>query len=131
MAVDIRVVVDQSKVAAFISEGNGPILRDLLVRGERVKNEARRLVGKKTGNLQSRIVKRVVTTGKVPYVTVGVIGVDYALFHHEGTRPHPIVARRARVLAFEGRDGTTVFRRRVNHPGTKPNRFLTNALRVA
>lgn len=130
MAVDVRVVVDPRKVAAFISEGNGPILRDLLVRGERVKNEARRLVGKKTGNLQSRIVKRVVTNGPVPYVTVGVIGVDYALYHHEGTRPHRITVRNARALRWK--EGSEVrFARYVDHPGTKPNRFLTNALRVA
>jgi hypothetical protein len=37
------------------------------------------------------------------------------------TRPHVIRARRARVLAFEGRDGRMVFRREVFHPGTKGN----------
>jgi hypothetical protein len=37
------------------------------------------------------------------------------------TRPHVIRARRARVLAFEGRDGRMVFRREVFHPCTKGN----------
>jgi hypothetical protein len=44
-----------------------------------------------------------------------------------GTRPHTIRARNARVLAFET-SGGTVFARSVNHPGTKANPVLGNAL---
>ena len=36
-----------------------------------------------------------------------------------GTRSHPIAARRARVLRFRDEDGRTIFRRRVQHPGTR------------
>lgn len=46
----------------------------------------------------------------------------YALFVHEGTRPHAITAMRARVLA--NKKTGQMFGRRVMHPGTKPNRFL-------
>ena len=35
----------------------------------------------------------------------------------EGTRPHPILPRRARVLRFHAQ-GRVVFARRVQHPGT-------------
>lgn len=45
----------------------------------------------------------------------------YAPYVIYPTRPHVIRARRARVLAFEGRDGRMVFRREVFHPGTKGN----------
>src|SRR3989344_921361 len=46
----------------------------------------------------------------------------YAVFVHEGTRPHIIRARNKRVLANvkEGK----IFGRTVRHPGTKPNRFM-------
>lgn len=59
---------------------------------------------------------------------------------HEGTRPHVIRIRRAKVLAFRspyapktvpgrigsgegGASGGIIYRRVVNHPGTKPRNF--------
>lgn len=41
-----------------------------------------------------------------------------AVFMDRGTKPHPIVARRARALRFVI-DGRTIFARSVRHPGTK------------
>ncbi len=46
----------------------------------------------------------------------------YAVFVHEGTRPHQITARRKKVLA-NVKDGL-IFGRSVRHPGTKPNPFM-------
>lgn len=43
-----------------------------------------------------------------------------------GTRPHAIVPRRGRVLAFTV-GGQLVFARRVHHPGTAPNPYLVRA----
>jgi hypothetical protein len=51
----------------------------------------------------------------------------YAKFIEEGTRAHPIAAR-TKALRFRGRDGHYVFRRRVQHPGTKAYWFLAGAL---
>jgi hypothetical protein len=45
-----------------------------------------------------------------------------------GTRPHMIVARNAKVLAFPGRDGETVFRRQVFHPGYPGSGFIERIL---
>lgn len=52
--------------------------------------------------------------------------VPYAVFVHEGTRPHVIRARNAKALHFQmhGRD---VFCKSVHHPGTKPNPFMMRA----
>lgn len=47
---------------------------------------------------------------------------DYLPFVLLGTKPHIIVPRRAKVLAFSV-GGQMVFAKRVSHPGTKPNRF--------
>jgi hypothetical protein len=44
-----------------------------------------------------------------------------------GSRPHVIVPKRARVLAFPGSGGKMVFASRVNHPGTNPNNFMERA----
>lgn len=45
---------------------------------------------------------------------------DYAQYVAEGTQPHVIVPRSARVLRFEV-GGEVVFATRVNHPGNAPN----------
>ena len=46
----------------------------------------------------------------------------YGDYLDEGVRPHVIVARRAKVLRFMGRDGKIVYRRKVFHPGTNKKR---------
>ena len=50
----------------------------------------------------------------------------YARAIDGGARPHVIVARPGKKLAFRGRDGNMVFRKRVNHPGNRAYRFLRN-----
>jgi len=57
----------------------------------------------------------------------GAVGptVNYSIFVHEGTRPHIISVRRAKVL-YSRRSGR-FFGRSVRHPGTKPNRFMKRA----
>lgn len=129
---DAVVVIDPAKVQQFIRDGNGPVFLEMVKRGERVKAEAKRRVGKQTHNLENRIVKRVVEVDGLPAIAVGWVGVPYGILHHEGTRPHTIRARKAKVLKFySARAGKTIYTKQVNHPGTKPNRFLTDALRVA
>jgi hypothetical protein len=63
-----------------------------------------------------------------PVVMVGSDAAPKALIHHEGSKPHIIMPRRATMLRFVGRTGQVVFARRVNHPGTKPNRYLADNL---
>lgn len=54
--------------------------------------------------------------------------VKYAVYVHEGTRPHLILPRVKRALYWEGA-GHPV--RRVLHPGTKANRFLVRMVELA
>lgn len=59
----------------------------------------------------------------------------YAEYHHEGTRPHVILPKKAGgKLAFMGTRGgkpTLIVVDRVNHPGTKPKKFLSRWLYIA
>jgi hypothetical protein len=49
-----------------------------------------------------------------------------------GTAPHVIVPRSlGGMLVFTGKTGTTVFTKKVNHPGTAPNDYLSRALTAA
>lgn len=54
----------------------------------------------------------------------------YAGFIEYGTRPHVIRARRAQYLRFMWR-GKLTFRKSVNHPGTRPYKFLYRAVNSA
>lgn len=56
---------------------------------------------------------------------------SYAASVHEGSRPHGITPKRARMLRWPGPAGD-VFARRVSHPGTRRgNPFLRDALEAA
>ena len=59
------------------------------------------------------------------YAVVGT-NLPYARMVHDGTRPHQIVARNKRALAWPGGAHPV---RAVNHPGYRGNPFLTDALK--
>lgn len=138
-----QVVLDPVALAALLRGPNGPVQRRMIEDAELVRQEARRLVGvsrpdpvprrgpqRRPGTLRDKIVKRAVSRGGEVVWQVGAED-PIALFHHEGTEPHVIRARRApRLVFFWPRVGRVVYFRQVNHPGTRPNRFLTNALAV-
>ena len=54
-------------------------------------------------------------------------GAHYGKYVEQGTRPHPIVARKGRVLHFVV-DSKEVFTPQVRHPGSKPYPFLGPAI---
>lgn len=140
------VIIDPAKIVVMMNDGQSGVIRNLIVRGERVKQRAIEIApvgkddplgrpradGAAPGNLRNHIVKRlVVGKGGVPQMLVGVEHVPYAVFVHEGTHPHDIVPKSAPFLVFMGRDGTLVFTKLVHHPGNKPNRFLVRSLAAA
>jgi hypothetical protein len=51
---------------------------------------------------------------------------EAAVFLENGTMPHVIEAKNAQTLRFVV-NGETVFRRSVQHPGTQPRPFMTDA----
>ena len=125
----VFVILNPVAIAELMRSPTGPVVRHMIVVGEKVKLEAIRIAPKRTGNLSKHIVKRI---GKAdngePNVLVGVWNVPYAIWVHEGAKPHDIYPVNARVLAWQGSDGQMVFAAHVHHPGNKPNRFLVRAL---
>lgn len=120
-----RVKLDRGQLARVIK---GESRRALRNRAPQVLNRARVLAPVRTGRLRS--------SGKVQYsglftfrpkATI-IFDVDYAAFVNDGTRPHVIRPKRAKVLRFTV-GGQVVYAKVVNHPGTKPNPFLDRALR--
>ena len=98
----------------------------------RIANQARQDVPVRTGNLGRQVKEGAIRTVGPRTVHGSVLDTaDYALYVHEGTRPHLIRPRRAKALRFEI-GGRTVFAKLVRHPGTRARPFLRNAgVRVA
>jgi hypothetical protein len=139
-----RVVMDPAALARVMHSPDGPVGRRVIEGAQRVQTAAklqvrrghvhagtRDLGAKSSGpSLVDTIVKRTIASGPTEFrVRVG-SSKPYALFVHNGTRPHLIVPRRSTVLVFWS-GGGTVFSRRVHHPGTAPNPFLVDNLPLA
>lgn len=93
--------------------------------GQQIKMAAKRQVGKNTGLLAASIGMSQNTNVSGQEVKIG-SPVSYALIHHEGSRPHRITAHGG-MLRFTSK-GRVVYRRSVMHPGTRPNRYLSDHL---
>lgn len=128
---NVRVILDPVAIAEIVKGPAGPGFRSVIVFGEKVKVVAIAIAPKRSGNLAKHIVKRIVAG---PTVLVGVENVAYAVFVHEGARPHLIRPVRAPALVFFWpKVGHVVAfppfgHGVVHHPGNKPNRFLLKAL---
>lgn len=114
------------------------LLREVAIRGTA---EAKALVPRKTGNLGRTIRIGTVTDTYAEIRAGGALNVGYAGAVEYGSRPHVILPKRRKALAWGGsrtlagglRSGSsaTNFARRVNHPGTKPQPFLIPGMRRA
>lgn len=129
--VDTEVRLDDGQLEA-VARARGRALTDSVA--DRTVNLARALapVGR-TGDLKRSIRHRVRRT-IYGYTAEIWSTAPYAIFVHEGTRPHEIRPNPPRkALRFaSGGGGRIVFARRVHHPGTKAQPFLKDALdRVA
>lgn len=90
---------------------------------------AKRQVGKDTNKLRDSIYLIHERVGMYQQIRIGSDD-NIALIHHEGARPHEIRARQAQMLRFSSK-GRMVYARSVQHPGTKPNRYLSDNLYLA
>lgn len=132
-----EVVFNEPGMAHVFKSWEGPVGRYLFRKSETLEGLGRASAGLQTGELIGSITtdygKHEASgdleskVGANPHASVGV---GYGVWHHEGTWPHWIFPRNpSGVLRFASR-GMVVYARRVWHPGTKPNKFLTRWLRV-
>lgn len=135
-----QVVFYPEKLAELLRGPNGPVTRMMLRVTNAVKREAVATApvyrlppegparARTPGTLRDSIVSRIVDEGGQP---VGYVGTDDPVgrYVHEGTDPHVILPRNGPYLVFwSAAAGRVVYAKRVMHPGTKPNRWLTEAL---
>ncbi len=121
----VDLVYNTGALEALLHGPSGGVARDLAKRAIRVESRAKQLAPVDTGRLRSSITWRI-TLGAGGLNAIVGTNVAYAVFVHEGTRPH--VIRGNPWLYWKGAAHPV---RQVNHPGTRANRFLVNALPAA
>lgn len=119
----------EAELDYLLKNPSGVVGRDLGKRGNRVLAAARAQVGVDTGKLKASINLSHERDVRGQFVKVG-SKLNYALMHHQGTRPHIITPNRAQFLVFT-KGARVVYAKSVRHPGTKPNRYLTDNLYLA
>lgn len=120
--------LDRTRIQRMLRLPGGIVYRDMERRLRRVEAEA---IRRAPGSMGSTVRAQIRTGAGGDFQ--GVINVRHpaALFTVYGTRPHRIEPRRpGGVLRFTV-GAQVVYARYVNHPGTKPNDFLRQALRAA
>lgn len=122
-----KVVIYKPQLEAFLKTPSGPLWRRMESVGGQATRAAKRQVGVKTGALKRSISMRHYATGYGQAVRIEAKK-KYAYMHHEGTRPHIITPNRSKALRFtSGR--RVIYSHAVSHPGTRPNRYLSNQLK--
>jgi hypothetical protein len=107
-----------------LKEATGEAMADGLAAAESAALAAiKAQTTRRTGDLEDKLVTVQIspTSGKLFDTS------DHAKFIDEGTKPHVIRAKHARALAFTV-GGARLFRRVVNHPGTKARPFVAPAM---
>jgi hypothetical protein len=112
----------------FLNNPTGDVGDFLDKKGKEILALAKAKVGVRTGKLRNSLHMRHMRDPRGQYVWVGST-LDYALAHHEGTGPRTITPKSGKVLRFVSR-GQIVYAHSVQHPGTKANRYLSEALRA-
>lgn len=112
----------------YLNTPAGDLWKYMEKRGQRAVIGAKQQVGVRTGALKRSIHMKHLGNLTGQYLWIGATQ-SHALAHHEGTKAHRIAPNPPnKVLRFNS--GTrVVFAREVNHPGTKPNRYLSSQLR--
>ena len=129
------LTLDPLAVQRLLLDPTGPVQRGLYEIAEEVRVLAREKAGRSEGedhqHLQDSLRLRKTVDG-LGY-QVGVFEsptIGYALYHHEGTDPHPIdpIPPNKVLVFYYPKAGRVVYLRHVDHPGTRPNPYLTDAL---
>lgn len=111
-----------------LNDPSGDVGKYLAKRGQLIVVAAKRQVGVDTGILKNSIHVRHTRDSNSQQLWIGSL-VNHALIHHEGSRPHMIFGHNRGMMRFSS-GGRQVYTRAVRHPGTRPNRYLSDNLQL-
>lgn len=121
----MRIEIYKDAVHTVLREPDGLVYPFMDTVAKRIIRKAKVQVGVDTSALKNSI--RYTIRGGTP-VFVKITAHDYkAMMHHEGTKPHVIRASKGKTLKI-GSGSRVTYIKQVNHPGTKPNRYLTDSM---
>jgi hypothetical protein len=123
------VTFREREMDSLLNSTTGEVGRHMASIGRKILNGAQRLVGVQSGALKRSLYMRHERTVRGQTVTVG-SDLSYAWVHHEGARPHQIVAHGGRLMRFND-GGRIVYARRVSSPGFRGRKYLTIPLERA
>jgi hypothetical protein len=123
-----KIIWREPAIERYFYHRSGEVGKHLEKQGRKVLAAAKAQVGKDRGALRSSIHMRHYRDSRGQYLLIG-SSLPYARDHHEGTAPRLIVPEKRRTLRFFSK-GVMFYTKMVKHPGTKPNRFLTDNLRL-
>lgn len=133
MAVFVRIEVNNRFMARLLRGPASPVAKNMLLRGRRVRDAARRNVNSRTGTLARSIEVSIASRGDGNGAQVGTT-LFYARYVHDGTGIYgpsgQIIKPRgtSKVLVFDGRRGETFTPYSRGQRGTQ---FLLRALHAA
>ena len=122
-----KVIYYPGALDRLLNQEGSPVGQYLKRKGNEILVSARARVGVRTGALRASLHMRHMRDPRGQRIWIG-SDLNYALAHHEGTKPHVITPKSGKMLRFVSR-GTVVYAHAVNHPGTKANKYLADALR--
>lgn len=105
-----------------------PLWAALHAKGNLAVLDAKAKVGVRTGALRKSINMKHLGNATGQYLKIG-SSLPYAYLHHQGTKPHPIVAKNPGGELVFMRKSRLIRTPMVNHPGTKGNYYLRVQLR--
>lgn len=124
-----KLVLYKPIVNFEFNDNFGMVGRHLHKTGNRITQLAKLQVGKKTGRLARSIkFEHIARTPVGPGIKVGAY-TPYALLHHQGTRPHLIMPNKPGGNLVFMKGSRVIHTKIVRHPGTRPNRYLTDSVR--
>ena len=113
---------------AELNTASGRLWKILHAKALKAQVEATRQAGFKTGQLRSSIYMEHRPMKDGQEIKLGA-DVEHAFMHHQGTKPHVILPKGDHEFLRFSVGTRVVYSRIVNHPGTKPNRYLTHPMR--
>jgi hypothetical protein len=128
---DLRVtktILYQPKMHEMLNSTRGMVGEHVRTIGEIIVTRAKSQVGVRTGALRNSIHMRHLANFTGHYLWIG-SNKNYAYAHHEGTKPHIITPNPPNTVLVFGAGSRIVRTAMVRHPGTKPNRYLSDQIR--
>lgn len=124
-----KVIIYKTALNFQTHAAQGMVGRHLHKIGNRIVEGAKRQVGVKTGDLRKSIKLQHIVFREGAAIKVG-SNLHYAHAHHEGTKPHIITPNPPNKVLVFSKGSRIVHAQVVKHPGTQPNRYLSDQLRT-